>query len=199
MIFSLLLPQSRIILIMQKRLATMLYGLLVIAGGLSSCSSLSEVSAKTNQSASPNNVSPLTLSQNSPAASDIVALEQSVHQQVNQYRKSKNLPPLTLNSTIIQQARNHSQAMANGTVPFSHDGFESRVKEIGKTISYRSAAENVAYNQGYTNPDKQAVEGWIKSAGHQRNMVGNFDLTGIGVSKNAKGEYYFTQIFIKRR
>jgi uncharacterized protein YkwD len=30
-------------------------------------------------------------------------------------------------------------------------------------------------------------------------MEGNFDLTGIGVSKNAKGEYYLTQIFIKRR
>ena len=184
---------------MQKRLATMLCGALVMAGGLSSCGSLLQVFAKTPQSTSPNNMPPLILSQNSPAASDVAALEQSVYQQVNQYRKSKKLPPLTLNSTITLQARNHSQAMANGTVPFSHDGFDKRVKEIGKTISYSSAAENVAYNQGYTNPDKQAVEGWIKSAGHQRNMVGNFDLTGIGVSKNAKGEYYFTQIFIKRR
>lgn len=184
---------------MQKSLTTIICGMLVIAGGLSSCSSSFEASAKTPQSTSPNNTSPLILSQNSTSASDMAALEQSVHQQVNQYRKSKNLPPLTLDSTITQQARNHSQAMANGTVPFSHDGFDKRVQAIGKTIAYRSAAENVAYNQGYPNPDKQAVEGWIKSSGHQRNMVGNFDLTGIGVSKNAKGEYYFTQIFIKRR
>jgi uncharacterized protein YkwD len=42
-------------------------------------------------------------------------------------------------------------------------------------------AENVASNQGYENPDNTAVKGWIKSPGHQQNMVGEFDLTGIGV------------------
>jgi uncharacterized protein YkwD len=30
-------------------------------------------------------------------------------------------------------------------------------------------------------------------------MVGAYDLTGIGIAKNAKGEYYYSQIFIKRR
>jgi uncharacterized protein YkwD len=57
----------------------------------------------------------------------------------------------------------------------------------------------VAYNQGYSKPDEQAVEGWIKSSGHRKNMEGDFDLTGIGITKNAKSEYYFTQIFIKSR
>jgi uncharacterized protein YkwD len=126
-------------------------------------------------------------------------LEQSVHQQINQYRKSRNLPPLTLDARITEQARIHSEAMASGRVPFSHDGFDNRVKAIAKSIPYRSAAENVAYNQGYSKPDEQAVEGWLKSPGHLKNIVGDFDLTGIAVSKNAKGEYYFTQIFIKRR
>jgi uncharacterized protein YkwD len=28
-------------------------------------------------------------------------------------------------------------------------------------------------------------------------MIGDFNLTGIGVAKNRAGEYYFTQIFIK--
>ncbi len=100
---------------------------------------------------------------------------------------------------ICEQSRLHSQAMASGQVPFSHNGFEARVKAIGESIPYRSAAENVAYNQGYSNPDQQAVEGWIKSPGHRKNMEGQFDVTGIGITKNAKGEYYFTQIFIKRR
>jgi uncharacterized protein YkwD len=27
-------------------------------------------------------------------------------------------------------------------------------------------------------------------------MEGNYNLTGIGVAKNAEGEYYFTQLFI---
>ncbi|NES83209.1 MAG: CAP domain-containing protein [Moorea sp. SIO2B7] len=132
-------------------------------------------------------------------AASLRNLEQQVHRQVNQYRKSLNLPPLRLDSRISDQSRIHSQWMARGEVPFSHDGFNRRVREIGQNISYRSAAENVAFNQGHSDPATVAVKGWIKSPGHHKNMVGYFDLTGIGVSRNNKGEYYFTQIFIKQR
>ena len=127
------------------------------------------------------------------------ALEQTIHTQVNQYRASKGLPPLKLDSRISKQALAHSQAMANGRVPFSHDGFQQRVKEIARSLAYSRAAENVAYNMGYQNPAQQAVQGWIKSPGHRRNIEGAFDMTGIGIAQNAKGEYYFTQIFIRRR
>lgn len=126
-------------------------------------------------------------------------LELSVHQQINQYRLIHKLPPLTLDSRISEQARLHSKAMASGKVPFSHNGFEGRVKAINRVIPYSSAAENVAFNQGYSNPAKQAVEGWIKSNGHRINIVGQYNLTGIGIVKNAKDEYYFTQIFIRTR
>ena len=76
----------------------------------------------------------------------------------------------------------------------SHSGFDRRIEAL--SISYRSAAENVAYNQGYRDPVKQAVEGWIESEGHRQNLTGNYNLTGIGAVKNQQGEYYFTQIFI---
>lgn len=125
---------------------------------------------------------------------DSVALEKSIYEKVNQYRQSKKLSPLKFDSRISEEARKHSQNMANKTVAFSHQGFETRV--VNTRISYRSVAENVAYNQGYKNPDRVAVDGWIKSVGHQKNMVGNFNLTGVGVAKNAQGEYYFTQIFM---
>ena len=125
------------------------------------------------------------------------ALEKSVHEQVNKYRVSRNLPPLTLDPRIIEQARIHSQNMASGKIPFSHNGFEERVEAIGKSISYRGASENVAYNLGFQEPDRNAVEGWINSPGHRKNMEGNYNLTGIGIAKNAKGEYYFTQVFIR--
>lgn len=133
------------------------------------------------------------------SSSTFTALEQSIYQQINQYRQSLNLPPLKLDPRINEQARAHSQAMANGRVPFSHQGFDQRVQAISRAIPYSEAAENVAYNQGYKNPDRQAVEGWIESNGHRRNIQGNYNLTGIGIAKNAKGEYYFTQIFIRSR
>lgn len=134
----------------------------------------------------------MTIAQNSQEA-----LVREVHQQINQYRQSLNLSPLTLNEHISRQAEMHSRNMAQGQVKFSHQGFESRLEAIEDYISYRSAAENVAYNQGYGNPAERAVTGWIESKGHRQNIVGDYNLTGIGIAQNERGEYYFTQIFIK--
>ncbi|MEG4579998.1 CAP domain-containing protein [Microcoleus sp. MON1_C5] len=129
------------------------------------------------------------------ASSAITNLEKAVNQQINQYRASKKLPPLSIDPRISQIARIHSENMANGKVSFSHDGFEGRAEAI--TIPYKSVAENLAYNLGYSDPVRNAVEGWIKSDGHRKNMEGQFNVTGIGVAKNAKGEYYFTQLFVR--
>lgn len=136
---------------------------------------------------------------NAQPTTSLAAMERAVHTQVNQYRAKKGLPALTLNPQISEQARLHSQAMANGRVPFSHQGFEQRAKVIGRTLAYRRFAENVAYNQGYRDPGQQAVQGWIKSPGHRKNMEGTFNLTGIGIAQNSKGEYYFTQLFLQQR
>ena len=126
---------------------------------------------------------------------DTAALEQSVFNQINNYRASQRLPALTRNSAIENQARIHSQNMANGTVPFGHTGFSERVRAIG--IPYRAAGENVAYNQGYSDPATIAVQGWLKSPGHLANIKGNYEKTGIGVASNSRGAIYFTQIFLR--
>ncbi|MGB3651211.1 MAG: CAP domain-containing protein [Rivularia sp. (in: cyanobacteria)] len=133
------------------------------------------------------------------AASDVAAIEKSVHQQINQYRRKKGLPALKLNANVSAIARQHSKQMADKQVPFGHSGSSSRYNKISKVVPWRGVAENVAYNQGYQNPGKSAVDGWIKSPGHQRNMVGKYGVTGIGVAKNSKGEYYFTQLFVSQR
>ncbi|MGM3305012.1 CAP domain-containing protein [Anabaena sp. WFMT] len=124
-------------------------------------------------------------------------LEKLVFEQINQYRVAQGMPKLTLNANISQQARIHSQNMANGIVKFSHHGFEQRVKAI--PLSYNSAAENVAFNVGYSNPANQAVIGWLNSPGHLKNIHGQYKLTGVGVAINAKGEVYLTQIFLNTR
>lgn len=138
----------------------------------------------------------------SPSASQppspYAELEQAVHTQINQYRVEQGLPPLELNAEISEIARQHSQAMADGQAAFSHDGFEQRGQAIARKIPFRTVAENLAFNQGFDDPVTQAVEGWIDSPGHHANIKGNFDLTGIGVVKNEQGEYYLTQLFVKR-
>lgn len=126
----------------------------------------------------------------------LTSLEQAVFNQINQYRASKGLSLFALNDSISAQARTHSQAMVSGQVAFGHDGFGQRVQAIATVISLSASAENVAYNQGFSDPVTQAVQGWIKSTGHRQNIEGNYDQTGIGIAKNSKGEYYFTQIFV---
>ncbi|MBD2098702.1 CAP domain-containing protein [Trichocoleus sp. FACHB-591] len=152
-----------------------------------------------SQTAQPAHSHAQLLAQTPTTASSLTAIEKSAFDQINKYRASKRLPALTWNAAIAEQSRIHSQNMANGKVPFSHDGFQPRVAAIAKTVAYRGAAENVAYNQGFSDPATKAVQGWIKSTGHRTNIEGNYNVSGIGVAKNAKGEYYFTQVFIRSR
>ncbi|MBD2741235.1 CAP domain-containing protein [Coleofasciculus sp. FACHB-1120] len=183
---------------MQKLAAGLVFGMLVLAVGAGGCDFIPNLDL--DGEISPYETSPAIPSpKSSSSSSNFLTLEEYTHELINQYRKSQNLPPLTLDPRISKEARAHSQAMANGAVPFSHNGFEQRAKAIDKSISYSGASENVAYNQGFSDPAKQAVEGWLKSPGHLKNIQGQYDLTGVGIAKNAKGEYYLTQIFIKRR
>jgi uncharacterized protein YkwD len=131
------------------------------------------------------------------ATTDVNVLAREAHAQINRYRATKGLAAIAWNDAIAAQARNHSQAMANKTTPFGHGGFQQRIQAT--KIAYANAAENVAYNQGYAKPADQAVQGWLKSPGHKSNIEGNYNMAGIGVAKNAKGEFYFTQVFIRSR
>jgi uncharacterized protein YkwD len=124
-------------------------------------------------------------------------LELSIHRQINQYRQSQNLPALDFDPIVSAQARIHSEEMAKIS-DLNHDGFNNRLDLVSETITYQSAAENVAFNKGYSKPDAMAIEGWLNSPGHHHNIIGRYNVTGIGVAQNAKGEYYFTQIFVRK-
>jgi uncharacterized protein YkwD len=166
--------------------------MLVLASGLTTAPVSSHSS--TNK---PTDNKPLSKSVASNAAFNTTALEKAVFEKVNRYRVSHGLPQLNLDANITRQARIHSQDMANGKVPFSHQGFKERVTIL--PIIYKSAGENVAFNQGYSDPASQAVIGWLNSPGHLKNIKGNYHLTGIGVAANQQGEVYLTQIFLRTK
>jgi uncharacterized protein YkwD len=123
-------------------------------------------------------------------------MEEQILYYTNKFRQSKGLAPLQLDESISQQARRHSKDMANGSTGFGHDGFEERVSVISKKMgTVGAAAENVAYGS----LDAQGVvNGWIKSPGHRKNMLGNYNLIGIGTAKGKDRITYFTQVFIKK-
>jgi len=112
---------------------------------------------------------------------------------INDHRKANNLQPLQLNEIITQQANMHCENMANGSVPFSHDGFSNRLNEIKKQgLSFTRAGENVAL----TYPDQNPKLLWEKSDGHNKNMLGNFNLCGIGHAINSRGIHYYCLLLI---
>jgi len=122
-------------------------------------------------------------------------LELAIHDLVNAHRRSKGLPPLTLDPRINRLARLHSAAMATGKVKVGHDGFRERAKLLSQD-GPKGVAENVAYDFGHTDPATSIVQGWLKSTNHRENIEGPYERTGVGVARNVTGAIYVTQIFV---
>jgi len=124
------------------------------------------------------------------------SLAKEILKYVNEHRDSMGLAPLQTNDVISQAAEKHSSNMAQKIVPFGHDGFDDRIGNLLKELRPANAgAENVA--DGVTNA-REAVNLWLHSTGHRKNIEGNFNLTGIGIASSSDGKIYITQIFIHK-
>ncbi len=127
------------------------------------------------------------------------SLEQSVYEQINEHRESKGLPPLVLDGWLSEQARQHSQGMAKGDISFDREILNQLNQKIIKTGPYQNAGTAIGMTLGYANPAQANVNNWQKSIYDDIPTInGEYELTGVGVAMNLKGEYYFTQIFLLR-
>jgi len=111
----------------------------------------------------------------------------------NGYRASKGLAPLRWHDGIAKIAREHAEQMARGEMPFSHDGFNARVSRF--PVAHRAAGENLALNSGVADVAGCAMDGWIKSPGHEANLRGHWNLCSIGVARSSNGTFFLTQLF----
>jgi uncharacterized protein YkwD len=135
-----------------------------------------------------------------PPAASIEALESKAFKLVNEHRKARGLSPLAHDARIDAVARRHSKDMADGRVPAGHEGFEARQSKISKLIPLSGIAENIGMNDYPPSRTVQAaVSGWLGSRGHRENIEGRYDLTGVGIARDARGAYYYTQIFVRRK
>jgi uncharacterized protein YkwD len=135
--------------------------------------------------------------QSNVADEDFSSMEQSILQEVNNYRATKRLKPLQMVPLITEAALKHSKDMGRGRVPFGHDGFDDRMDKVMRKINNANAcAENVAFGKFTA---QEVVKRWIQSPGHRKNIEGNYNMTGIGVVRGKDGYPYFTQIFINQR
>lgn len=126
------------------------------------------------------------------------SVESAVIARTNAERKAAGLRPLAESQQLNEAARRHAANMARRG-ELSHDlGGQTaadRVKAAG--FAYRAVGENIAWNQ--PNP-KAAVDDWMKSNGHRRNLLGEqFTHIGVGMATNGKGEPYWVQVFATPR
>ena len=132
------------------------------------------------------------------ATESIATSEEKCIVEINRVRQQYGLKPLKAWKALSDCARGHSQNMASEKCPFGHDGFNQRADHMWGHASLSSFAENVAYSYNYDDHVAVAVDGWMKSQGHKKNILGDFEETGVGVAINAEGEFYITQLFAKR-
>ncbi len=120
-------------------------------------------------------------------------LAQKAFEKTNQFRESKGLSKLIWHQKVSDIACEHSMNMASKKVAFGHAGFEERVKKF--PFQYTKVAENVFMGNHQKNIAQIAVDSWINSPGHLKNLIGPYKICGIGVYKSSEGYWYFTQLF----
>lgn len=128
------------------------------------------------------------------------SLEQSVLLQINEHRAAKGLPPLVVNEWLTYHAREHSKAMASGKVPFDKQGLSELQEIISQSGPYQKICSLIAMNQGHPFPERTAVNSWLNDPLNRSlpDIEGDYEFAGVGVAMNVRGEYYFTQVFLRR-
>ena len=130
---------------------------------------------------------------------EIEHLEKQLIELINKERKKEGLSALKEWTVLTKIARKHSQNMAAKKVAFGHDGFDDRFDESRKKGSVKKFGENVAYSYNVKNPLQTAVQSWMNSSSHRKNILNKeYTETGIGIAYDKKGKFFVTQLFSKR-
>lgn len=132
-----------------------------------------------------------------------LSVEQTTFDLMNRERASKGLSRLVWNESIAEVARLHSINMAENNF-FSHRGLDGKMVDDRADLlginNWKAIGENIAFMRGYDKPDKVAVEKWLDSTSHRRNMLSpTWNESAIGVAYTKDGTYYFTQVFMVKK
>ena len=129
-------------------------------------------------------------------------VERLLVQKVNAYRADAGLPALVASRTLDGEAQSWSAHMA-GARDFNHDpSMSARLRAGVDGAQLSGVGENIAYSirgdaaTGKT-PEQIAdslFAQWKDSPAHNRNMLGAYTVTGVGVSYEG-GRVYATQKF----
>ncbi len=112
--------------------------------------------------------------------------QNNVFKIVNNVRANHNKVKLRKNKCLQRFANRHAERMAR-----QKRLFHQRLRPIMRRCGLRAAAENVAYHSGRP---RAVVRAWMRSAGHRRNILGPYRITGVAARK-AAGVWWVVQVF----
>lgn len=148
---------------------------------------------------SPSRFEPRSDSNSSPGT--IASIERRAFELINAERQAARLMMLDWNGDALALARLHAKSMADGGY-FSHrnpngETVDGRAAKLG--IKWMAIGENIATMKGYDDPSAIAVQTWMRSAPHKRNIMnGMYNQSAIGAAVASDGTIYFAQVFLYR-
>lgn len=118
----------------------------------------------------------------------VIPCARTILEHVNNIRTEKGFDPISTQRGLCRTAEVHAAKMSQNLAPFSHENALSRINEAG---AFEGCGENLARLENYPLEavPEAAVDGWLHSPGHFRNMImSDFNVCGIGVATCRKSE-----------
>ena len=107
---------------------------------------------------------------------------------INQLRQRAKLPPIAAFADLTDDAESHSAAMARRGAVFHHPSLRDVTSGYVVLTQFEARAHTLS----------QALDGAVASAEHQRQIYGDYDRIGVGVSQS--GDFvYVTWFFMKTK
>lgn len=126
------------------------------------------------------------------AASSAAAYESQAVETTNTQRTRRDLRSLRTDRCLSRFADRQATRMANRNHLFHQD-----LSAVLRGCGLRRVGENVAY--GYDSGRSVVADGWMKSAGHRRNILTRgFRFVAVGAAQDASGRWYTAQVLGSR-
>jgi uncharacterized protein YkwD len=123
----------------------------------------------------------------------ISAVEQQIHQKINDHRLSNQLSSLVFQPLLFKEARTHSLKMANRKT-LTDEGIEDVIDELINKIGGTEAGYIIDMNQ-YAIADS-IVKQIILNTDTNELVLGNFTQAGVGVAADSSKINYITVLFL---
>jgi uncharacterized protein YkwD len=133
---------------------------------------------------------------------DFAADDNEIFILINAERARNGLNRLFWDEDLADIARDYSKKMADEDFFGHFDSNGQSVVERAKAAKLKhwsKIGENLFSIDGLDKFDGFTVEKWMESTMHRNNILDkDWTTTGIGIVKSASGEFFITQVFIKR-